>query len=290
MGIRRYLWLFCVLCTALLFLVGCSTSSASLTSETESPSASSTPIPPTHAPELSPTPSGLPMGPGAEWDLVVIGDSSMWKLANAYAAQIEKDVGVKVLPHDVTIGSLEAGKVLRSLQTGDVLYGLPDTLREAEVVVMFVNPLLSIDPENPHDFVSCFGSKEPGPCSMDTFEKYIDDLKAIWAEIIKLRDGQPTILRATDIYSPLVTNWEKSGVFEACTQCWVNMSEANRIAAEAYNIPFLSRLEAFGGPDHTENPREKGYIANDGAHPTELMGQYTAELLGRLGYEPVIPP
>jgi hypothetical protein len=49
-------------------------------------------------------------------------------------------------------------------------------------------------------------------------------------------------------------------------------------------------LEAFNGTDFTENPREKGYIAKDGEHPTELMGQYTAELLSKLGYEPVIPP
>ena len=37
---------------------------------------------------------------------------------------------------------------------------------------------------------------------------------------------QPISLQATDIYNPLVTNWQKNGVFEACTECWVNMSEA----------------------------------------------------------------
>ncbi len=245
---------------------------------------------PTLTPEVSPTPYELPTGPDAEWDLVVIGDSSMWKLASPFAAQIEKDIGINVVTHDITPGGLEAGKVLESLRTGEPMSSIPNTLREAEVVVMFVNPMKSIDPENPHDFGSCFGSMEPGPCSMDTFEKYIADLKGIWAEIFKLREGQPTILRATDIYNPLVTNWQEHGVFEACTECWVNMSEANRIAAEAYNIPFISRLEAFGGPDYTENPREKGFIAKDGEHPTELMGQYTAELLAQLGYEPVIPP
>jgi hypothetical protein len=247
-------------------------------------------IEPTRTPELSPTPYELPTGPDAEWDLVVIGDSTMWKLNSPFAAQIEKDVGVEVTTHDVTPGGLEAGRVLESLRTGEPMTYLQDTLREAEVVVMFVNPMKSIDPENPHDFVACFSSKEPGPCSMDTLEKYIADLKGIWEEIFILREGQPTILRATDIYNPLVTNWQKNGVFEACTECWVNLSEANRIAAEAYNIPFLSRLEAFGGPDYTENPREKGYIANDGEHPTDLMGQHTAELLAQLGYDPVIPP
>jgi hypothetical protein len=215
----------------------------------------------------------------------------MWQLADAYAIQIEKDLGVKVIPHNVTPGGLSASKVLRSLQVGDTLTELPDTLREAEVVVMFVNPLESIDSENPLDLIACFfGYSEPGSCSMDSFEKYIADLKEIWAEIFVLRAGQATILRATDIYNPLVNDWQERGVFEACTECWVNMSAANRIAAEAYNIPFLSRLEAFNGPDFTENPNEKGYLASDGEHPSELMGQYTAELLSRMGYDPVIPP
>lgn len=296
MVIKANQWILPILSTILLLLVACSTSSTSSSSQLDSSSAnptrtlSPTSIPVTITPDSALTASQLPMGPGAVWDLVVIGDSSMWRLGSAYTAQIEKDVGVKVVPHEYTIGGLEAGKVLRSLQSGDVLFRLPNDLREAEVVVMFVNPLLSIDPQNPHDFTACFESKEPGPCGMDTLEKYITDLKAIWGEIFELRADQPVILRATDIYNPLVTNWQKNGVFEACTECWVNMSEANRIAAEAYNIPFLSRLQAFGGPDFTDNPREKGFIDKDGEHPTELMGQYTAELLSKMGYEPVIPP
>jgi len=266
-------------------LAGCVASATSLTPHIES-SATITPIT-----EIEPTPAELPTGPNVEWDLVVIGDSSMRQLANAYAFQIEKDVGVMVIPHDVTPGGLTASKVLRSLQIGDTLTELPDTLREAEVVVMFVNPLESIDHKNPLDMAACFFAfKAPGSCSMDTFEKYIADLQAIWAEIFILRDGHPTILRATDVYNPHVTKWQESGVFETCTECWVNMSAANRIAAQAYDIPFLSRLKAFNGPDFTENPSKKGYIADDGEHPSELMGQYTAELLSRMGYDPVIPP
>ena len=255
---------------------------------TITPEAITTPLTP--KPDLSPTSPQLLMVPDAAWDLVVIGDSSMWRLANAYADQIEQDLGVKVLVHEWTIGGLEAGKVLQALQTGEMLFGLQDNLRDAEIVVMFVNPRLSINPDKPLDLEGCFVYKMPGDCGMDTFEKYIADLEAIWSEIFKLRAVQPVILRATDIYNPLVTNWQQNGVFEACTECWVNMSEANRIAAETYNIPFLSRLTAFNGPNFTDNPREKGYIAKDGEHPTELMGQYTAELLSKMGYQPVIPP
>jgi hypothetical protein len=236
----------------------------------------------------------LPTGPEAEWDLVVIGDSSLWGLGRAFASQIENDVGVKVVLHDVARGGLSARAVLQALQPGEPpnlrLEGLADTLKDAEVVVVFVNPMDSVDPEKPLDFEGCFLFKAPESCSPESFEKYTADMEAIWAKILELRAGQPTILRATDIYNPLVSPWNRKGVFEACTECWENMSDAARLAAEAHDIPFLSRYDAFNGVNHDEDPREKGYIHSDGEHPSDLAKQYTAELLSKMGYEPVSPP
>ena len=287
---KQYRRSIVILSTILVFLTGCNASTPLIDPKTDSSSESPTIIPFTLTPDVSPTPIQLPTGPGVEWDLVVIGDSSLWKLADAFAAQIEKDVGVKVIVHDITPGGLSAGKVLRSLQVGDTLTNLPDRIKDAEVVVMFVNPLESIDPENPLGLEACFYYTAPESCGMESFGKYIDDLKAIWEEIFILRAGQPTIVRATDIYNPLVANWQKTGVFEACNECWLNMSKAAQAAAEAYNIPFLSRFEALNGPDYLGNLKEKGYLSSDGEHPSDLMGQYTAELLAEIGYDPVIPP
>jgi len=239
-------------------------------------------------------PNQLPHGQDAVWQLVVIGDSTLWELGKAFAAQIEKDVGVQVELADFALPALSAGKVLYALQTGESGYyslgGLRAAVIEADVVVMFVNPLDSVDPEKPLDLNGCFASTLPGSCEPASFEKWITDLKAIWAEIFKLRNGQPTVLRATDIYNPLINPWNEAGVFEACTACWENMSDGARLAAEAYHIPFLSRLDAFNGPGHDEDPRGKGYISSDGEHPSLLAAQYTAELLSQMGYEPVPPP
>ncbi len=115
-------------------------------------------------------------------------------------------------------------------------------------------------------------------------------MKMIWAKILELRAGRATILRAIDIYNPLVRDWNENGIFESCTQCWQAMSDAARSAAEAYHIPFLSRYDAFNGADHTEDPRQKGYIVSDGEHPSELANQTAAELLSKMGYEPVPKP
>jgi hypothetical protein len=236
----------------------------------------------------------LPSGRNAEWHLVVIGDSSMWEHGKAIASQIEKDRGVKVVLDDFALPSLRASMVREVLETGKSsnarLEKLPDALRDAEIVVMFVNPMGSIVPESTNNIESCLLASPPENCSLESFAAYTTDLKAIWAKIIALRKGKATILRATDIYNPLVRNWNEAGVFDDCTTCWSNQSTAARQAAEAYSIPFISRYDAFNGASHTEDPRDKGLIREDGEHPTELMGAEFASLLARLGYDPVSPP
>ncbi len=242
----------------------------------------------------SPPPADLPGQPQDTWRLVVIGDSSLWGLGVAYAAQIEKDVGVKVTLYDITPGGLSAGEVLQALQTGKSpnlrLERLPQALREADVVVMFVNPEDSIDPAKPLDLDGCLQFEAPKACGPESFERYTADVKAIWAKTIALRGGRPVILRATDIYNPLVRRWQEQNVFNACTVCWENMSNAAHLAADAHGIPFLSLYDAFNGPQHDEDPVQKGYIADDGEHPSALASQHSAELLARMGYAPVSAP
>jgi hypothetical protein len=237
------------------------------------------------------TPKTLPAGPNAVWDLVVIGDSSMWELGMAFASQIEEDNSVKVVLDDFALPTLSAGEVLEVLKTGKSvrarLEDLPAALKEAEVVVMFINPVTSIDPAKPLNMNGCFYNLEPEACDMDRFTKYIADLESIWGKIFELRDGQPVILRATDLYNPLVSQWQGPGVFEACDVCWQNLSTANRQAADSLGIPFLSRYDAYNGVNHNEDPREKGYIREDGEHPTQLGAEFTAGLLSSMGYEPV---
>jgi hypothetical protein len=138
----------------------------------------------------------------------------------------------------------------------------------------------------------CFGNVAgtPAPCTSKGFEKYTADLETIWAIIFELRTGKPTILRALDYANPFVSRWNENQIFDACTTCWECVSAAARQAAEAFHIPFLSRYDIYNGVDHNIDPGQQGYIGGDGIHPNGLAQQYTAELLSKLGYEPVIPP
>lgn len=257
------------------------------------PAATPTPVPPVTLPPAkpSPAPAQMPTGPGVEWRLTMISESSGWGLGQAFAKQIEKDVGVKVALDNFAIGNLSAGEVLQVLQTGkgtsSTLEELPAVLKRADVVVMFGNPMLSVDAATADSINYCFSRFAPAPCSPKSFEKYSADLKGIWAQVIELRSGQPTILRAIDVASPFVNDWKKHQTFEACTVCWECVSNAAHQAAEAYHIPFLSRYDLFNSPQHDQDPADNGYIGSDGVHPSDRADQLTAELLSKLGYEPM---
>ena len=254
----------------------------------------SVPVPPTQVPVTTPTVFEMPLGSGETWQLVILSDSTLWGVGEVLADRIEKDTGVTVEYIDYALGDISAGKVLTALQAGESpnwrLDKLPNILRDAEMVVMFQNPRDSIVPENPLGLEECFASLPPKNCDPSAFEQWTADLNAIWGEILKLRAGQPTILRAVDIYNPMVQPWKENGVYEECTICWENQSDAARLAAEPYNIPFLSRFDMMNGPVHDEDPRLKGFILEDGEHPSGLGAQYMADLLADMGYDPVIPP
>jgi len=90
---------------------------------------------------------------------------------------------------------------------------------------------------------------------------------------------------------------EEVVVIGAAAYCALQLSrsaiEDAGIASETPDYWFtwaLRRLDAFNGPGHEEDPREKGYIVSDGEHPSDLAAQYTAELLSQMGYEPVPQP
>ncbi len=171
----------------------------------------SVPVPPTQVPVPTPTVFEMPLGSGETWQLVILSDSTLWGVGEVLADRIEKDTGVTVEYIDYALGDISAGKVLTALQAGESpnwrLDKLPNILRDAEMVVMFQNPRDSIDPENPLGLEECFASLLPKNCDPSAFEQWTADLNAIWGEILKLRAGQPTILRAVDIYNPMVQPW-----------------------------------------------------------------------------------
>jgi len=235
-----------------------------------------------------------------EWDYVVFGDSTTWGFPTYYASYMEKDLGVKVTIHNKAVGGQSAADILRRLRKDESLRKL---VSEAEVVTLIggSDPYSPGDtPESLEKYIEwqeqpswdddCNHSyRLPGDCSPETFESYIENIKGIIEEILSLRNGMPTIIRAMDYYMPLYSEWKEWGIQEECTCCWENFNNAIHQAAAAYNVPVARVYDAFNGPNHDEDPREKGYIGDDGEHTKEAGQKVIADLMRELGYKPVTP-
>jgi len=220
--------------------------------------------------------------PMEEWDLVILSDSSLIGVGEHYATYIEEDLNVSVKLHDEWQGSLSAKTLLKQLQNEA---GLRRTVRDAEVAVYFGNPVGTAA----GDWDCVPRANYVKDCSLETFAEYQATLEAVVEEILALRDGAPTIIRATDFYVPVLQQWRDAGLEIACTQCLENMNEAVHQAATAHNVPVVYVYDAFNGPNHDEDPRDKGYIGTDGMHTSDLGQQVIAGLLRGLGYEHVMP-
>lgn len=279
---------------SLLLLAGCAVPVAPAAQAVATPTATLVPPPPTSTP-APPTPTPHPFEGLAEWDVVVIGDSTLWGVAGPYARLIEGDRKVKVNLHDEWTGALSAGVILKTLG-GEFEHSLrrekwPQLIRDAEVLVLFGNPIDSLSPELTEVAWSCVSMTDPGDVTLpdDAFKGYRADLSAIYEKIGELRDGRPLILRATGIYNPVISLWREKGFDDTCVAFWEGQNVAARQAAEEHGIQFVDTYAAFNGPDHSEDPRAKGYIRADGEHPSESGAQFYAELLQRSGYSAWIP-
>jgi hypothetical protein len=125
---------------------------------------------------------------------------------------------------------------------------------------------------------------------MDSFSKYIADLKEIYAIIYEIRQGKPTIIRAIDAYNPcLVRACQPDGVFDVCVECWETYNKAIHQAADEMGVPVANVFDAWNGTDHLDDPVVKGYTQEDNIHPSIEGATVIAQLLRDLGYEPIMP-
>ncbi len=231
-----------------------------------------------------------------EWDLVYISDSTGWGVAEKYAENIRKDTGKTVRVRDYAIGGLPAIKILDVLHTDpedmendDQFKSLRSDIAEAEVIVFIANPRGDSSKGGVQGGIeNCISAvSPPDDCTLELYEPYIKNLKAVYTEIFALREGKPTIVRAVDLYNPIISIHRERNMETECTTCLETFNTAIRQAAEAFNVPFISVYDAFNGPAHDEDPRERGYIGTDGIHSSEKGRQVIADLLSEAGYVPV---
>ncbi|WP_353083049.1 SGNH/GDSL hydrolase family protein, partial [Tessaracoccus lapidicaptus] len=139
----------------------------------------------------------------------------------------------------------------------------------------------------------CFGeapANEIDRFSVEDWEPFADLTGEVLDAIVAARAGAPTVVRVTDLYVPVMTQWRDRGILEICMAGMETMSDALRMVAAEHGATFVSSLDVYNGPEHQTDPVEAGFIRGDGLHPSAAGGQAMAEALAAVGFEPSPAP
>jgi hypothetical protein len=215
--------------------------------------------------------------------LVFLSDSGGWTVAEKYAALAEKALGSPVQVTDWATGGLTAPGAL------DRVNSAPEVVAAADIVLAYGSP------EGTSTALSAYGD----PCVIGAptdpviphpdWAPYRAGLDKLYARIFELRRGKPTVIRAFDLYVPVIARWRSSGIETACTQRWEGFSGAVHQAAQARGITFVSVYDALNGTRHDQDPVQHGYIGADGQHTTPSGAQVIADALAASGFVPILP-
>jgi len=254
--------------------VTCGTPQPTLTPVPPIPTATPTAVPPT------PTATPIP-----EWDYVALGDSHVAlriSYVDPYAAHIEDDLGVKVRLERWGVSGMTSGELLDRLRNNQKLR---DAISEAEVVTLVIGPNDLYWPLVDPDGRGNCGGEDLRDCIRDALESFRVNYDAIIAELFTLCSSKTIIRTMTNHYGNL-RYW---GFNEDLRPFFEPLNDHIVQAASENNIPVALAHLAFNGPDGDEDPADKGYLASDGVHASELGATVIADLHQELGYEYTCP-
>jgi hypothetical protein len=221
---------------------------------------------------------GVTPDPNA-WIYVALGDSEAWTFPEYYAEYIAQDNGVRVQLYNAWQGSMSTQDLLSRFQVDTTLRTF---LSQARVITFEANP---------SDYLGlyCIDQSTPYDNSTESWALYKADLNAIIDIIFDLRQGQPTVIIAQNMYVPIYELLRTRGDFEQCLQFWETLNSSIAEVAAERGIPVADVFSAFNGPDHTEDPIEKGYISNDGEHVNQAGAIAMADVFRSVGYPELVP-
>lgn len=269
------------------------TAAASATSVTEAATTTATPATTTTTTTTEPTTTSDPRlelpAEGEAWDLVYLSNSFGYRVAQHYATHAEKALGVTVKAHEQALSRLTAQQALQHLQ--DLRYPkMGDLIRNAEIIVIYGVPNWEV-PESREWLDTCWYDQRNSPAptkdyTEEDWQEYRQELEALFAEVWHLRQGLPTVLRTVDAPIGMISDWREVGKERECIAGWESNFAVLRQAAEAQGVTLVPVFDLFNGPNHDEDPRERGWIEGDGYHPNDAGAAAIAEALAAVGFEP----
>ncbi len=276
-----------VLLTALAMLGGCASTAtpaapaASAALATPSPAASSTPA------RATPSPGGA-----VHWNLVSIsdsvfgsGDENHLEAVDAYAAGIERDLGVDVTNHGYWLGGYTSDQVLDIIQSDEVLRA---ALSSADVIVFEV-PIGEVRSECPFDNVEWHPlpgtATEWRSCTARTAARNTANAGRIIDAIVALRSPADALILASNLWEMGYRDLLARGIEPQMHDMFTAANAGVEAAAASHGIPVADAWTAFMGPDGRTDPVATGDLLDDMTHLTPQGAAKLAALWRGLGYE-----
>ncbi len=291
--------LFLLFLAAALVAGGCAPGDDAASEETASAASAATTTTTAPAPtaDVQPgSPSAL-FPAGQPLDFVLLADSGGGGVAERYAAKAAEALDREIRVHDHSTGGATANDILSNVRGR-----WADDVADAEIVVFYVHP----GGFDPPSFVPCLEAVNwdspvppstfpptldpPEATTVEDWQGYRDTIDQIYDEIWKLRAGQPTIIRAYGVYLPWLGQWRHLGIEPPCVAGEEAVDQVRRESAQAHGAIFVSIMDVFAGPEHDQDPVEKGWISEDGMHVSEAGAAALVDALAAAGFEPSEAP
>ncbi len=246
---------------------------------------------PTSPPSTTAAPATSP-GTAAHWNLVSISDSMFGsgeenhlEAVDAYAAGIERDLGVKVTVHGYWLGGYTSDQVLDIIQSDEVLRA---ALSSADVIVFEV-PIGEVRSECPWDNVEWHPlpgtPTEWSGCTARTAARNTANAGRIIDAIVALRSPSDALILASNLWENGYRDSLARGIEPQMRDMFTAANAAVAAAAASHGIPVADAWTAFMGSDGRTDPVATGDLLDDMSHLTPQGAAKLAALWRGLGYE-----
>jgi lysophospholipase L1-like esterase len=231
-------------------------------------------------------------GIAGHWDLVSIsdsvfgsGDENHLEAVDAYAAGIERDLGVDVTIHGYWLGGYTSDQLLDLIQSDEVLRA---TLSSADVIVFEV-PIGEVRSECPWDNVEWHAlpgtPAEWRTCTARTAARNTANAGRIMDAIVALRSPADALILASNLWELGYRANVAQGIEPQMHDMFTAANAAVAAAAASHGIPTADARTAFMGPDGGTDPVATGDLLGDMIHLTAQGAAKLAALWRGLGYE-----
>jgi lysophospholipase L1-like esterase len=251
---------------------------------------------PSATPAVSET--AAPASPSADpnvWNLVALGDSEVTGSGDPsgkgwvpyYAELIRGGTGREVTVLNLGENGLTSSGLLSRLESNA---GVRDAIAKADIVVLGIGGA----DVNAGDDALASGSCESTACYDPVISEFASNVDAIAAEIMAIRAGKPTVLRAItqpnvltgaeDVIPPFLKDIATEvGVYVAR-----GFNKATCDAMTAHGGACIDVLTAINGPDGEGDGYKAGLLnLEDCCYPNERGHRLMADLLYATGLEPL---